>query len=73
MPNACSPDGRLMNDLEHTQSCECTVSDCDGLTCGAFVSTIAQDHSVKTNHTVEEAAGGCVDGCTGSAEGPPLK
>ena len=28
---------------------------------GTVVSTAAQDHSVTTNHTVEESAGGCAD------------
>ena len=50
-----------MNVLERTQACGCTASECDGLTCGTVVSTTAQDHSVTTNHTVEEAAGGCAD------------
>ena len=50
-----------MNALERPQACGCTASECDGLTCGKVVSTTAQDHSVTTNHTVEEAAGGCAD------------
>ena len=57
----CSLYGHLMNFLELPQACECTASECDGLTCGTVVSTTAQDHSVTTNHTVKEAAGGCVD------------
>ena len=50
-----------MNFLELPQACECTASECDGLTCGTVVSTTAQDHSVTINYTVEEAAGGCAD------------
>ena len=61
MPATCSSDGYLTNVLERSQACGCTASECDGLTCGTFVSTTAQDHSVTTNHTVEDAAGGCAD------------
>uniref|UniRef100_M4C3U6 Uncharacterized protein n=1 Tax=Hyaloperonospora arabidopsidis (strain Emoy2) TaxID=559515 RepID=M4C3U6_HYAAE len=42
-------------------ACGCTASECDGLTFGTVVSTTAQYHSVTTNHTVEEAVGGCAD------------
>ena len=38
-----------------------TTNECDGLTSDTVVSTTAQDHSVTTNHTVDEAAGGCED------------
>ena len=51
----------MMNVLELPQACGCTASECDRLTCGTVVSTTAQDHSVTTHHTVEEAAGGCAD------------
>ena len=46
------------------QACGCTVSECDGLTFGTVVSVTAQDHSVTTDHIVEEAAGGCADSQT---------
>ena len=59
MPAACSSGGHLMNVLERSQACECTTGECDGLTCGTVVSTTAQEHSVATNHTAEQAAGGC--------------
>ena len=49
MPATCSSDGHLMNVLERPQACECTTSECDGLTCDTVVSTTAQDHSVITN------------------------
>ena len=42
-------------------ACGCTASECDGLIFGTVVSTTAQYHSVTTNHTVEEAVGGCAD------------
>ena len=61
MPATCSSDDHLMNALERPQACGCTVSECDGLTCGTVVSTTARDHSVTTNHIVEEAADGCAD------------
>ena len=61
MPATCSSDGHMMNVLELPQACGCTASECDSLTSGTVVSTTAQDHSVTTNHTVEEAAGGCAD------------
>ena len=61
MPAACSSDGHLTNAIERLQACGCTASECDGLNCGTVVRTTAQDHSVTTNHTVEEAAGGCAD------------
>ena len=61
MPAACSSDGHLTNAIERLQACGCTASECDGLNCGTVVRTPAQDHSVTTNHTVEEAAGGCAD------------
>ena len=61
MPATCSSDGHLINVLERPKACGCTTSECDGLTCGTVVSTTAQDHSVMTNHTVEEAAGGRAD------------
>ena len=62
-PHACgrSSDGHLTNAIERLQACGCTASECDGLNCGTVVRTTAQDHSVTTNHTVEEAAGGCAD------------
>ncbi|CAI5703143.1 unnamed protein product [Peronospora effusa] len=59
MPAACSSDGHLMNVLERSQACECTTSECDGLTCGSVVSTTAQELSVTDSHAVEQAAGGC--------------
>ena len=61
MPATSSSDDHLMNVLERPQACGCTPSECDGLTCGTVVSMTAQDHSVKTNHTVEEDAGVCAD------------
>ena len=54
MPAACSSDGHLMNVLERSQACECSTSECDGLTCGSVVSTTAQDLSVTDSHTVEQ-------------------
>ena len=59
MSATCSSDGHLMNVLERPQACECTTSECDGLTCGTVVSMTAQDHSGTTRSTVELAAGGC--------------
>ncbi|CAI5720134.1 unnamed protein product [Peronospora farinosa] len=59
MPAACSSDGHLMNVLERSQACECTTSECDGLTCDSVVSTTAQELSVTDSHAVEQAAGGC--------------
>ncbi|CAI5711096.1 unnamed protein product [Peronospora effusa] len=59
MPAACSSDGHLMNVLERSQACECTTSECDGLTCGSVVRTTAQELSVTDSHAVEQAAGGC--------------
>uniref|UniRef100_M4BYH8 RxLR effector candidate protein n=1 Tax=Hyaloperonospora arabidopsidis (strain Emoy2) TaxID=559515 RepID=M4BYH8_HYAAE len=61
MPATCSSDGHLMNVLERRQACGCTAIECDGLTCGTVISTTVQDHSVITNHTVEEGAGGFAD------------
>ena len=61
MPAACSSDGHLMNVMERPEACGCTASESDGLTCGTVDSTTAQYHTVTTNHTVEEAAGGCAD------------
>ena len=61
MPATCLSDGHLMNVLERPQACGSTASECDSLTCGTVVSTTAQDHSVTTNYTVEEAFGGCAD------------
>ena len=61
MSATCSSNGHLMSVLERPQACGCSTSECDGLTCGSVVSTTAQDHSVKTNHTVEEDAGVCAD------------
>ncbi|CAI5710959.1 unnamed protein product [Peronospora effusa] len=52
-------DRHLMNVLERSQACECTTSECDGLTCGSVVSTTAQELSVTDSHAVEQAAGGC--------------
>ena len=37
MPATCSSDGHPMNVLERPQACGCTVSECDGLTCGTAV------------------------------------
>uniref|UniRef100_A0AAV1VFY4 Uncharacterized protein n=1 Tax=Peronospora matthiolae TaxID=2874970 RepID=A0AAV1VFY4_9STRA len=50
-----------MNVLERPQACGCTTSECDGLTRGTVVSTIAQDHSVEGHYTVEPASGTCVE------------
>uniref|UniRef100_A0AAV1V866 Uncharacterized protein n=1 Tax=Peronospora matthiolae TaxID=2874970 RepID=A0AAV1V866_9STRA len=61
MPAVCSSDGHLMNVLERPQACECNTSECDDLTCGTVVSTIAQDHSVEDHCTVEPASGTCVE------------
>ena len=61
MTDTCSSDVHLMNVLERRQVCGCTASECDGLTCGTVVSTTAQDHSVTTNHTVEETVGSFAD------------
>ena len=66
MPTTRSSDVHLMNVLKRPQACGCTASDCDGLTCDTVVSTTTQDHSVKTNHTMEEAVGGCAN-----AQGAP--
>ena len=41
--------------------CGCTASESDGLTCGTVVSTTAQDHSVVSHYTVEQAPGGCTE------------
>ena len=48
-----------MNVLERSQACECSTSECDGLTCDSVVSTTSHDLSVTDSHTVEQAAGGC--------------
>ena len=61
MPATCSSDGHLMNILERPQACGCTASESDGLTCGTVVSTTAQDHSVVSHYTVEQAPGGCTE------------
>uniref|UniRef100_A0AAV1V363 Uncharacterized protein n=1 Tax=Peronospora matthiolae TaxID=2874970 RepID=A0AAV1V363_9STRA len=61
MPAVCSSDGHLMNVLERLQACGCTTSECDGLTCGTVVSTIAQDHSVAGQYTVKPSSGTCVE------------
>ena len=57
---ACSPDAHLMNVLERPPPCGCTTSDCDGLTCGAVVSTTAQDRNVTDHHTMEQVPGDCI-------------
>ena len=61
MPAVCSSDGPLMNILERPQTCECTTSECDRLTCGTVASMTAQDHSVEGHYTVETARGDCVE------------
>uniref|UniRef100_A0AAV1TQE4 Uncharacterized protein n=1 Tax=Peronospora matthiolae TaxID=2874970 RepID=A0AAV1TQE4_9STRA len=61
MPAVCSSDGYLMNVLERPKVCGCTTSECDGLTFGTVVITIAQDHSVEGHYTVEPASGTCVE------------
>uniref|UniRef100_A0AAV1U074 Peptidase A2 domain-containing protein n=1 Tax=Peronospora matthiolae TaxID=2874970 RepID=A0AAV1U074_9STRA len=61
MPAVCSSGLHLMSVLERPQACGCTTSECDGLTCGTVVSTIAQAHSVEGHYTVEPASGTCVE------------
>uniref|UniRef100_A0AAV1U0L0 Uncharacterized protein n=1 Tax=Peronospora matthiolae TaxID=2874970 RepID=A0AAV1U0L0_9STRA len=61
MPAVCSSGLHLMSVLERPQACGCTTSECDGLTCGTDVSTIAQAHSVEGHYTVEPASGTCVE------------
>ena len=51
----------MMNIMERPQACGCTVSECDDLTCGSVVRTIAQDHSVDDHYTVEQAPGNCIE------------
>uniref|UniRef100_A0AAV1TQN4 Uncharacterized protein n=1 Tax=Peronospora matthiolae TaxID=2874970 RepID=A0AAV1TQN4_9STRA len=47
-------------------------SECDGLTCGTVVCTIAEDHSVEGHYTVKASFRHlCRD--TGCAEGSPLE
>ena len=60
MPTACSPDGHRMNVLERPPPCGCTTSEYDGLTCGSFVSTTAQDLDVINHHIVEQVFGDCI-------------
>ena len=61
MPAACSSDGHLMNILERPQACGCPTSECDGLTCGTVVSTTAQDLSVVSHYTEEQASDDCAE------------
>ena len=55
MPANCSSDNDLKNILERSNTCGCTASECDGLTCGTVVSTTVQEYSVDDHYVVEKA------------------
>ena len=50
-----------MNAMERPQTCGCTTCECDGLTCGAVVSTTAHGHGVADCHTMKSDSGDCIE------------
>ena len=61
MTAACSPEGHLMNVLEHPPPYGFTTSTCDGLTCFSVVSMIAQNCNVSNHHILEQVPGDCTE------------
>ena len=52
MPATCSSDDHLKNVLKRSNFCECTTSECDGLTCGTVFSTTVKEHNVDDHNIV---------------------